>query len=279
MPMMGTAPVVAEVVGLGELAPGRIAIQLHAPSFVAGLRPGHALHLLRAEAGGYRLRRVAPVTLLDPLRGVVEVGLQPRADGGRDSLVDIRIGERVALTGPIGQPIPKVPRSTQLLVACDGEGFAWVRLLINSAVAEGRSVVLVQSAQTAAELIPAALLPERVEIVVATADGSLGVRGDIADLLPQYVAWADQAVAAGASTLVDAARSAARKHSSGSRTTARGSRSSRREGDAWLSVIVTHEVGCGSGVCDGCTVPTRTGSIRLCREGPAIDVSSFDGGR
>jgi len=80
---MGSTPVAGELLAIGELAPGRIALEFRAPSLVAALRPGHALHLVRPESGGYRVRRVAPVSRVDLLRGSVEVALQPRSDGGR----------------------------------------------------------------------------------------------------------------------------------------------------------------------------------------------------
>jgi len=275
---MGATPVVAEVLAVGELSPGRVALALHAPSLVAGLRPGHALHLVRAEAGGFRLRRVAPVTAVDPLSGSVEVALLPRADGGSDTLADVRAGESVALGGPIGQPIGRVPGSAHLLVACDGEGFPWVRLLISAAVAEGRDVVLLQEAQSAAEVVPAQLLPERVEMAVATGDGSLGHHGGIEGLLGDYVAWADQVVAAGSDTLLAAVAAADRARAAGDRSQRAPGRGRRptpaRRGRApdvpRTSLLLAHEIGCGVGVCGGCSISTQSGELRLCREGPAI---------
>ena len=151
---MGSAPVAANILAIGELAPGRITLELRAPTLVAGLRPGHALHLVRAEAGGYRLRRVAPITKVDPLRGSVEVALQPRADGGRDSLADLRVGDALAIAGPIGRAISLDAKGSNLLLVSDTEGFAWLRLLAISAVSAGRSVVFIQEAQSAHELAP-----------------------------------------------------------------------------------------------------------------------------
>ena len=192
----------ANILAIGELAPGRITLELRAPTLVAGLRPGHALHLVRAEAGGYRLRRVAPITKVDPLRGSVEVALQPRADGGRDSLADLRVGDALAIAGPIGRAISLDAKGSNLLLVSDTEGFAWLRLLAVSAVAAGRSVVFIQEAQSAHDLAPASLLPEQVELVVATADGSLGHAGVGADLIARYASWADQAFAAGSAALL-----------------------------------------------------------------------------
>jgi dihydroorotate dehydrogenase electron transfer subunit len=277
---MGPAPVAASILAIGELAPGRTTLELRAPTLVAGLRPGHALHLVRAEAGGYRLRRVAPVTKVDPLRGSVEVALQPRADGGRDSLAELRVGDTLTLVGPIGRPITLDAKGSNLLLVSDTEGFAWLRLLAISAVAAGRSVVFVQEAQSAHELAPASLLPEQVELVVATADGSLGHAGVAADLIANYASWADQSFAAGSAALLAGAYDAAQGRRGVDRVVA--SAGARAKGGAnrrsWMQLLLTHEIGCGSGVCGGCTLPARSGDLRLCREGPAIPMSEFRSG-
>lgn len=276
---MGPAPVAANILAIGELAPGRITLELRAPTLVAGLRPGHALHLVRAEAGGYRLRRVAPITKVDPLRGSVEVALQPRADGGRDSLADLRVGDALAIAGPIGRAISLDAKGSNLLLVSDTEGFAWLRLLAVSAVAAGRSVVFIQEAQSAHDLAPASLLPEQVELVVATADGSLGHAGVGADLIARYASWADQAFAAGSAALLAGAYDAGMERTGVDRVTANvGARDRGAKRGSWMQLLLAHEIGCGSGVCGGCTLPARSGDLRLCREGPAVPMSEFRSG-
>ena len=276
---MGSTPVAGELLAVGELAPGRITLELRAPSLIAALRPGHALHVVRPESGGYRLRRVAPVSRVDLLRGSVEVALQPRADGGQDSLANLRVGDSVDLIGPIGQPIPLNKSTMHLLLVTDAEGFAWVRALAIAASAAGISVTMVQQAETAADLPPASLLPDVVEIIVATRDGSIGHPGTAAELLADYASWADQLIVAGADSLRSAGAAAALRRSAPDRAAASGSRPRGRttavaERAPWFQALLTHEIGCGIGACGGCSVATRAGQVRLCREGPAVDTTS-----
>lgn len=273
---MGSTPVVGELLSVGELAPGCTTLEFRAPTLIAGLRPGHALHVVRPESGGFRLRRVAPISRIDLLRGSVEVALQPRIDGGQDALTSLRPGERIDLIGPIGQPISLNKSTMRLLLIADVEGFAWVRALAFAAASAGISVTLVQEGETAADLPPARLLPEAVEILVATRDGSVGHQGSAADLLADVVLWADQAVVAGGGEIRTAATAAALRRRSPSRSTVRGTPVATRAstgGDRapWLQVLLSHEIGCGIGACGGCTVTSRSGQVRLCREGPAID--------
>lgn len=275
---MGNTPVAGELLAIGELAPGRIALEFRAPTLIAGLRPGHALHLVRPESGGYRVRRVAPVSRVDLLRGSVEVALQPRVDGGQDALAGLRVGDVIELIGPIGQPILINKATMRLLLITDGEGFAWVRALAIAATSAGISVTMLQQAETAADLPSASLLPDVVEIIVATNDGSIGHRGTVADLLAEYATWADQAVVAGGADVRAAATSVALRRRTTDRTTASGKPARARAAAAgerapWLQALLAHEIGCGIGACGGCTVATRAGQVRLCREGPAVDAT------
>lgn len=272
---MGAAPVRAQLLAVGELAPGRTALLLRLPELIASLRAGHALHLLHAEAGGYRLRRVAPVTHIDLIAGSVQVGLQPRVDGGRDSLAELAPGTDVIVSGPVGQPIGVDPDALQILIVTDIEGFPWVRLLATSLAEAGRAVTMLIEANTAAEIPPTSLLPESVEVVVATADGSLGHRGSAADLVKTFAEWADQIVAAGSSDLLSATGLQLRAAGAEDRTSARVSRPRGSAHATRLQLILAHEIGCGSGVCGGCTYQSAAGSIRLCKEGPAV---TADGG-
>lgn len=267
---MGATPVRAELLAAGEIAPGRQALTLRLPELIASLRAGHALHLLHAEAGGYRLRRVAPVTNIDLLTGSVQVALQPRADGGRDSLAELAPGAHLSVVGPIGKPIEVDPDALKVLIIADAEGFPWIRLLAESLTASGRSVTALLESRTAAEIPSASLLPESVEIHVATEDGSLGHQGSAAELVGNFSDWTDQAFAAGSRELLGATTLMLRA----ARVDDRVSRRASRAGDGVvakrLQLIMAHEIGCGSGVCGGCTYQSAAGTVCLCKEGPAV---------
>jgi dihydroorotate dehydrogenase electron transfer subunit len=125
-----------------------------------------------------------------------------------------------------------------------------------------------------------------VEYVVATADGSLGTRGSVVDLVLAYEAWADQAFACGPPEVLAAvARLAAGRRQrlgvatlgrkrGGGRPPATGSAEARRK--AFLQVGVVQAIGCAAGTCLGCVVPGVGGPVRACREGPAFAAEELD---
>ena len=270
----------AELVDSREILPGTWLQAWHAPAIVSGVRAGQYLHVRTVEAGGLPLRRPYPIATADAASGTLTI----QVGGGSGPAAwarSLRPGDQAELAGPLGRPFEVDPRSRHLLLVAEGPAIAALRLLIDEAVREVRSVVLLYGTGTASGVYPSSLLPDEVEYVVATADGSLGHRGSIGDLVTDYEAWADQAFAAGPPALLGSvARLATGRRQrlgvatlgrkrGGGRPPAAGSPEARRK--AFLQVAVDQAIGCAAGTCLGCTVMGASGvPQRVCREGPVF---------
>jgi dihydroorotate dehydrogenase electron transfer subunit len=193
----------------------------------------------------------------------------------------LAVGDHAELIGPLGRPFEVDPRSRHLLLIAEGPSIGALRLLVDEAIRDGRSVVLLYGAAEASQVYPSSLLPDEVEYVVATADGSLGHRGSVLDLAAGYEAWADQSFAAGPpAVLAGLAHLATGRRTrmgvatlgrkrGGGRPVAAGSTEARRK--AFLQVAPDQRIGCAGGTCLGCAVPGASGvPLRVCREGPAF---------
>ncbi len=283
-------PVGAELVERREIGPGQWLLAWHAPAVATGARAGQAVHVRTVEAGGLPLRRPFPIATADAAQGILTIQATGRVDSSGSSpppwAAALRPGDRVDLAGPLGRPLEVDPRSRHVLLVAQGPSIAAVRLLIDEAVRDGRSVVLLFGAATAASVYPSSLLPDEVEYVVATDDGSLGHRGSVVDLVLDYEAWADQAVAAGPAPLLGsfARLAAGRRQRMGVATLGRkrgggkpvppGSPEARRK--AWLQVVLDQSIGCAAGTCLACTVEGVGGTVRICREGPSFAADEID---
>src|SRR5215213_336323 len=271
---------IAELVERREIVPGSWLHAWHAPAVVSGVRAGQYVHVRTIEPGGLPTRRPLPITTADPASGTLTTQA-PGAPPSRGWTGILRVGDRAELIGPLGRPFEVDPRSRHLLLVAEGHSIAGLRLLVDEAIRDGRSVVLLYGADEASRVYPSSLLPDEVEYVVATADGSLGHRGSVLDLVLDYEAWADQSFAAGPPALLGALAALAigrrnrmgvatlgRKRGAG-RPIAPGSPEARRK--AFLQVIPDQRIGCAAGTCLGCAVPGVSGMPqRVCREGPAF---------
>lgn len=272
----------AECLEVRPIVPGQWLARFAVPWALAGLRPGQLVHLGPEGIPGAVLRRAWPAASVDPREGTLTLYLDDGAEAGwaDDWPARLRAGDQIAVAGPFGRPFEVDPRSRHLLLVGIGRLSGALRYLIDAALQEGRNVVLLLGVPDARAVFPSSLLPDAVEYVVATADGSLGRQGTAVDLLPEFEAWADQAFAAGPlPALAALARLAAGRRErlgvarlgrkrAGGRTPAPGSPTARRR--AFLQVVLPVGPVCALGVCLGCVVEGAAGSLRVCREGPAV---------
>jgi dihydroorotate dehydrogenase electron transfer subunit len=276
----------AELVESREILPRQWLQAYHAPSLASGPRAGQFIHVRPGDFSGLILRRPFSFNTVDPATGIVTIHF--RAIGrGTDWFTRLRTGDSVDMLGPLGRPFEVDPRSRHLLLIAGGLGIAGVRMLADEAIRDGRQVVLLFGAASAAEVYPSNLLPDEVEYIVATDDGSMGQRGYVTDLVPDYEAWADQAFACGPAPMLAALSrlSAGRRERLGvaklgrkrgaGKTDPVGSPAARRK--AFLQVSMEQNMGCAVGACLGCVVMSASGQPqRVCREGPVFAAEELD---
>ncbi|MCI0345119.1 MAG: hypothetical protein L0221_06685 [Chloroflexi bacterium] len=274
----------AEVADRRDVLPGRALVTIHAPPIAAAARAGQFLYLLARDDSGLARLKPFAIVIADSLAGMVAIQVAPPAGGpvGR-----LRAGDNVSVSGPAGRPFEVDARSQHLLLVAEGDRAAELQLLAVESVRAGRQVTLLAGATAARDVWPSSMLPDEVEYVVATADGSLGTAGDVVDLVPAYEAWADQAFAAASpGTLARLSKLAAsrrgrlgvaslgRKRGAG-RADAPGSAAARRR--SFLQVRIAPPVGCAAATCLGCTVVGIGGApVRTCREGPVFASAELD---
>ena len=271
--------VAAQLVESRQILPGQWLQSFHAPELAGGSRAGQFVHVRTGDYSGLVLRRPFSINTADPATGTVTLHFRT-VGRGTEWLTRLREGETLDMLGPLGRPFEVDPRSRHLLLIAGGLGMAGVRMLADEAVRDGRQVTILFGALDASHVYPSSLLPDEVEYVVATDDGSLGHRGFVTELLPEYEAWADQAFACGPQPmLARLARLAAGRRErlgvaklgrkkGGGKTDPAGSVAARRK--AFLQVSMEQTMGCAVGACLGCTVMGVDGPLRVCREGPVF---------
>jgi dihydroorotate dehydrogenase electron transfer subunit len=269
----------AELVDSRQILPGQWVQSFHAPELASGSRAGQFVHVRTGDYSGLVLRRPFSINTADPATGIVTLHFRT-VGRGTEWLTRTREGDRLDMLGPLGRPFEVDPRSRHLLLIAGGLGIAGIRMLADEAVRDGRQVVILFGAQSASLVYPSSLLPDEVEYVVATDDGSLGHDGFVTELVTDYEAWADQAFACGPHPMLKrlAALAAGRRERLGVATLGRkrgggkhdplGSTAARRK--AFLQVSMEQTMGCAVGACLGCIVMGVDGPQRVCREGPVF---------
>ncbi len=176
-------------------------------------------------------------------------------------------GETLDIFGPLGNGFTINPKSKNLLLVAGGMGIAPLRFLAERASGEGKKVTIIMGAKSRDSLFPLntpqrlynlGMLPANVYCVNTTEDGSEGFKGLATQLIPHYLKNANQVFACGPAAMYKTM-----------------SQMPELKGkDVQLSLEIM--MGCGLGVCYGCTIRTKKGLRQVCKDGPVFGMVEVD---
>ena len=223
---------------------------LEAPQIASQARPGQFAMVRCGEKGEYQLRR--PLSIHQRENNKIAL-LFNVVGGGTQWLSQRTSGDKLDLLGPLGNGFKVNPESKNLLLVAGGIGIAPLRFLTDEAIKKGQSVTLLYGTPSAAQLYPQ--LPNEVNLVTATEDGSEGRKGMITDHLPDHINLTDQIFACGPLAMY--------------KTMARMTELKN------VQISLEVRMGCGLGVCYGCTVKTTNGLKQVCQDGPIFELNDI----
>ena len=246
--------VFAPVISNREVMPGVHLIWLESPEIAAVAQPGQFV-MVRC-GGDTLLRRPLSVHQVDGDKIALLFAIVGK---GSYWLSQCQAGDNIDILGPLGNGFTIQPNSHNLLLVAGGIGIAPLRFLIDKTLEQGKEVTLLLGASTATQLYPRHLPPPEAELIIATEDGTAGQKGMITDFLPDFIDWADQIFACGPISMY--------------RTMAARNQQLLKGKSTQVSLEVT--MGCGRGVCYGCTLKTRSGLRQVCKDGPVFDLGDI----
>lgn len=238
-------------------------LTLVAPGVAERFRPGN---LVAVAVGGPLsdrvLRRGLPiyrVRATGAYKSTVEVVFVP-AEPGQEWLAGLAAGAPVDVVGPIGRPyaLPKEPVTCTL--AGVGHAAAPLFSLAERLRERGCAVHMVLGGRTDKDLFGALEAKRAAKtVVVTTDDGSVGIPGGLAEVLPDLLrrTASDVVYAAGPAPLLHRVAAAAEAHG------------------AWSQTALDTPLVCASGACLSCAVPAVgedgvSRMVRSCAEGPVF---------
>ncbi len=245
----------ASLISNNEVMPGVYLMWLDSPPVASIAQPGQFVMIRCGEGSGYLLRRPLSIHQLSNNKLAF---LFTVAGKGTYWLSQRQAGDNIDLLGPLGNGYSIHSASHHLLLVAGGIGIAPLGFLAQEALNQGCSVTLLLGALTAAQLYPGHLLPHQTEIIIATDDGTAGKKGMITDLLPDFVDWADQIFACGPSSMYQAMAAQSRQLKAKS-----------------VQISLEVRMGCGRGICYGCTVKTKGGLKQVCKDGPVFELDDI----
>jgi dihydroorotate dehydrogenase electron transfer subunit len=236
---------------------------LEAPEMAQAVRPGQFV-MVRCGPDNF-LPRPFSVHRVDGERLALLFSV---VGGGTRWLAARKKGEKINIFGPLGNGFTIRPGSRNLLLVAGGIGLAPLAFLADTAIASGKKVTLITGARDADCLPPVfspqslydkGALPASLQGVTATEDGSEGFKGLATQLIPAYLEGSDQVFACGPVAMYRAMAKMPELK------------------DKSVQVSLEMVMGCGTGVCYGCTIKTKSGLRQVCKDGPVFEMGELEG--
>ena len=265
MPLDVSATVISNV----RLSAEYNVLTLAAPAIGEQTRPGQFVMVKADLPADSILRR--PFSVFEVIREqgrVVAISIfNKRAGRNTRALYAVEAGELIACLGPLGKPFSST--TAEAWMVAGGVGLAPFATLAESLGSSQKPTTLFYGARSAGELFYLDFFERLgVKLVLATEDGSRGVRGRVTTPLESALA-----------ELRDHGKSAMVYACGPEPMLAAVARLASRYGQP-CEVSVERVMGCGLGGCYSCVVPVRNGAdsahlVRSCLAGPVFDGSAI----
>lgn len=168
---------------------------------------------------------------------------------GTDAMAKKAKGETLDVLTGLGHGFDTEKSGDAPLLVGGGVGVPPLFHLAKRLVADGKKPVVILGFNKADEIFYAREFEEAgARVIVTTVDGSVGVKGFVTDALPGHFTYV---YSCGPMPMLRALYRA---------TQGTGGEFSLEE-----------RMGCGFGACMGCSIMTKKGSMRVCKDGPVFD--------
>lgn len=240
--------VTARVISNGEIMPDTYLIWLEALQIASEARPGQFVMVNCGK--DTLLPRPLSVYQVD---GKMIAFLFRIVGKGTQLLSQCQAGDEVRLFGPLGNGFSISAESKNLLLVAGGIGLAPLYFLAEQV--DRRCEVTLLYGTVDKTRYPD--FPKNIKLVDTTEDGSIGHKGLVTDLLSGLASGSDQIFACGPVAMY--------------RTMAQMPELKNKPVQVSLEV----RMGCGRGLCYGCTVKTKHGLKKVCEDGPVFELSDI----
>ncbi len=204
-------------------------------------KPGQFINL---AIDGFFLRR--PISVCDAAPGEVTI-LYAVQGKGTKVLSGMQPGETLSVLTGLGNGYDTSLSGDKPLLLGGGAGVPPMYLLAKRLLAEGKKVTVILGFNTASEVFYKEDFETLgCEVILATANGSLGAKGFVTDVMPEDYSYV---YTCGPEPMLRAVYQ-------NTKTSGQFSFEER--------------MGCGFGACMGCSCRTITGYKRICKDGPVL---------
>lgn len=246
-----------------QLAGDMFEIEFIAPAIAAECQPGQFVHVRIGSDNDPLLRR--PISIYDVDKNLGSITLLYKVVGkGTEQLSKVKSKEYIDVMGPLGNPFSRVTESGNTLLLGGGVGIAPLVYLARCLQDAGSRVKVLYGVDSRENMVAFEKFRALgVELMPASADGSVGYKGMVTDLLEERIeALAiDRIYTCGPEVMMAIAADYAEKH------------------NIWGEVSLEEHMACGVGACLACARRLKSGDesyVKVCKDGPVFNMTEVE---
>jgi len=252
----------SDVISNVKLTDGIYKMVLSAPDITKTAIPGQFVNVICGGDGRILLRRPFGI---QSINNSGQISIVYKVVGkGTHCLSKSKSSDKIDVLGPLGNGFLIPKKSRKIFVVAGGMGIVPLSFLIDFIVEKkvkilDNNIDVIFGAKTSNELVLKENFEhEKINLYLATDDGSLGLKG----------------------TAVGLFKDLSRKHKQESIVYAGGPigmfkalYSVCESYNIPAQIVYENNMGCGLGACLGCVIETKTGLKRVCKDGPIFDIN------
>ncbi len=234
-------------------------LRVNAPEIAAEGKPGQFC-MIKCGPDSL-LRRPLSIHAASP-SGDIDFLYDNNRGRGKNWLSKIAAGSKLDIIGPLGNGFYIDRKMNNILLVAGGIGIAPLLYLAEKVIGLGKNVILLQGARCREGLYPDDLLPsgmENIKVVERPDNNNHLPLGKVTEFLPAHSNSADQIFACGPQAMLEAI----------------SNQVDNKAVTKPVQVSLEVRMGCGLGTCYGCSIKTRQGMQRVCKDGPVFNIKDI----
>ncbi len=231
-------------------------LKLRSPEALPEIVPGQFVQVLVEGSDTTFLRRPFSVHDVDRKSNIISLLIQVAGDG-TCRLSRLAPGERISLIYPLGKGFTLPAAGEKVLLVGGGSGLAPLLLLGKEIITAGGQPHFAFGFRNSGRIFDLDRYKALGEVHIATEDGSYGYRGYVTAL--PVLTWAgwDRVYCCGPEPMMKRVAAIC------------------REKGFFCEVSLENLMACGLGVCLCCIVPTTSGNLCSCTDGPVFNINDL----
>jgi len=228
-------------------------LKLKGEKSISSAKPGQ-FYMLQCKNESTLLRRPISLHYINKEKQIIEFYYEVKGKGTNE-FKNIKPGENINLQGPLGTGFNTDIENKNIVIIGGGMGMAPMKFLTEALSPKNNVTFICGGRNKESMNILDNFNLENIETIITTDDGSLGIKGNVTIPLLEVLKN----------------KNIYKIYTCGPQIMMKHIMNIAKEYNILCEVSLEERMGCGVGACVGCSILTKEGMKKVCKDGPVFD--------